>query len=73
MSSVMNHTGDTCSGGQWLWHTPMLVGVPAALHPTVATLVCAGNRRKEENLTKQTIGFNWGAAGHACSVWKGVL
>ena len=37
------------------------------------TLVCAGNRRKEENLRKQTIGFNWGAAGHACSVWKGVL
>ena len=37
------------------------------------TLVCAGNRRKEENLTKQTIGFNCGAAGHACSVWKGVL
>ncbi|KVH15483.1 cytochrome b5, heme-binding site-containing protein [Cynara cardunculus var. scolymus] len=36
------------------------------------TLVCAGNRRKEQNLTKQTIGFNWGAAGIATSVWKGV-
>lgn len=37
------------------------------------TLVCAGNRRKEENLVKQTIGFSWGAAGVATSVWKGVL
>uniref|UniRef100_A0A7S0L9G1 Nitrate reductase n=1 Tax=Coccolithus braarudii TaxID=221442 RepID=A0A7S0L9G1_9EUKA len=37
------------------------------------TLVCAGNRRKEENLVKQTIGFNWGAAGVSTSVWKGVL
>lgn len=27
------------------------------------TLVCCGNRRKEQNLIKQTIGFNWGAAG----------
>ena len=35
-------------------------------------LVCAGNRRKEENLTAQTIGFNWGAAGLGCAVWKGV-
>lgn len=36
------------------------------------TLVCAGNRRKEENLVQQTIGFNWGAAGVSTSVWKGV-
>lgn len=36
------------------------------------TLVCAGNRRKEENMIKQTIGFNWGAAGHACNMWTGV-
>ncbi|KAE9609005.1 hypothetical protein Lal_00020447 [Lupinus albus] len=37
-----------------------------------ATLVCAGNRRKEQNLVKQSIGFNWGAAGVSTSVWKGV-
>ncbi|KAI7755595.1 hypothetical protein M8C21_029301 [Ambrosia artemisiifolia] len=37
-----------------------------------ATLVCAGNRRKEQNLTKQTIGFNWGAGGVSTSVWRGV-
>jgi len=48
-----------------------LLAMPAREIPV--TLVCAGNRRKEENLRKQTIGFNWGAAGHACSVWKGVL
>ncbi|KAK1441261.1 hypothetical protein QVD17_07105 [Tagetes erecta] len=37
-----------------------------------ATLVCAGNRRKEQSLTKPTIGFNWGAGGVSTSVWKGV-
>lgn len=36
------------------------------------TLVCAGNRRKEQNMVKQTIGFNWGAAGISTSVWRGI-
>ncbi|KAK4276775.1 hypothetical protein QN277_014883 [Acacia crassicarpa] len=36
------------------------------------TLVCAGNRRKEQNMVKQSIGFNWGAAAISTSVWKGV-
>ncbi|KAL4420574.1 hypothetical protein ABPG75_010230 [Micractinium tetrahymenae] len=36
------------------------------------TLTCAGNRRKEENMVKQTIGFNWGPAGTSCSTWTGV-
>lgn len=36
------------------------------------TLVCAGNRRKEQNMVKQTIGFNWGSAGVSTSLWKGV-
>ncbi|KAK1264033.1 Nitrate reductase [NADH] 1 [Acorus gramineus] len=35
------------------------------------TLVCAGNRRKEQNLTKQTVGFNWGPAGISTAVWRG--
>jgi len=48
-----------------------LLAIPARELPV--TLVCAGNRRKEENLVKQTIGFNWGAAGVSTSVWKGVL
>ncbi|KAG7973988.1 hypothetical protein I3843_06G024100 [Carya illinoinensis] len=37
------------------------------------TLVCAGNRRKEQNMVKKSIGFNWGAAGISTSVWRGVL
>ncbi|XP_047976946.1 nitrate reductase [NADH]-like [Salvia hispanica] len=36
------------------------------------SLVCAGNRRKEQNMVNQTIGFNWGAAGVSTSVWRGV-
>ncbi|QCE00392.1 nitrate reductase [NADH] 2 [Vigna unguiculata] len=36
------------------------------------TLVCAGNRRKEQNMVKKTIGFNWGSAGTSTSVWRGV-
>ncbi|CAH8354704.1 unnamed protein product [Eruca vesicaria subsp. sativa] len=36
------------------------------------TLVCAGNRRKEQNMVKQTIGFNWGSAGVSTSLWRGV-
>ena len=47
-----------------------IIALPAREIPV--TLVCAGNRRKEENLVAQTIGFNWGAAGCATSVWKGV-
>ncbi|CAG8643720.1 1355_t:CDS:2, partial [Cetraspora pellucida] len=36
------------------------------------TLVCAGNRRKEQNMIKQSIGFNWGPAATSCAIWKGV-
>mmetsp|Transcript_55608 Transcript_55608/g.130280 ORF Transcript_55608/g.130280 Transcript_55608/m.130280 type:complete len:874 (-) Transcript_55608:259-2880(-) len=36
------------------------------------TVTCAGNRRKEQNMTKQTVGFNWGAAGTSTSIWTGV-
>lgn len=25
------------------------------------TFICAGNRRKEQNMTKKTVGFDWGA------------
>jgi nitrate reductase (NAD(P)H) len=37
------------------------------------TISCCGNRRKEMNMIKQTIGFNWGAAAVGTNVWKGVL
>ncbi|CAG8456356.1 537_t:CDS:2 [Acaulospora colombiana] len=36
------------------------------------TMVCAGNRRKEQNMIKQTIGFNWGSAACSTALWKGV-
>ena len=39
-----------------------------------ATLVCAGNRRKEQNMVamvQQTVGFNWSAAWVPASVWRG--
>jgi len=36
------------------------------------TLVCAGNRRKEENMVKQTIGFSWGNAAVSTGVWGGI-
>ena len=48
-----------------------LVAMPARELPV--TLVCAGNRRKEQNMIRQTIGFNWGAGGVSTNVWKGVL
>ncbi|KAK3368985.1 nitrate reductase [Lasiosphaeria ovina] len=36
------------------------------------TLVCAGNRRKEQNVVRKTNGFSWGAAGVSTSLWTGV-
>ncbi|CAE7742023.1 NITA [Symbiodinium sp. CCMP2592] len=36
------------------------------------TFICAGNRRKEQNLTKKTVGFDWGAGAVGNSVWTGV-
>ncbi|KAI6043890.1 hypothetical protein EDC04DRAFT_3056554 [Pisolithus marmoratus] len=36
------------------------------------TFVCAGNRRKEQNVVKKTLGFSWGAAGLSTALWTGV-
>ncbi|KAH7886818.1 hypothetical protein F5I97DRAFT_1058506 [Phlebopus sp. FC_14] len=36
------------------------------------TLVCAGNRRKEQNVVQKTLGFSWGAAGISTALWTGV-
>jgi nitrate reductase (NAD(P)H) len=47
-----------------------LAAMPTTTVPV--TLTCAGNRRKEQNMTKKTIGFNWGAAGTSCTNWTGV-
>jgi nitrate reductase (NAD(P)H) len=35
------------------------------------TLVCAGNRRKEQNVVRKTKGFSWGAAGVSTALWTG--
>ena len=37
------------------------------------TLVCAGNRRKEQNMVRKGSGFNWGSAGVSTSLWTGPL
>lgn len=47
-----------------------IVKMPAM--DVTCTLTCAGNRRKEQNKIKKTIGFNWGASGTGCSIWTGV-
>ncbi|QDS71006.1 hypothetical protein FKW77_007843 [Venturia effusa] len=36
------------------------------------TLVCAGNRRKEQNIVRKTKGFSWGAAGVSTALWTGI-
>ncbi|KAF8601756.1 nitrate reductase [Ceratobasidium sp. AG-I] len=36
------------------------------------TLVCAGNRRKEQNAVLKGLGFNWGAAGVSTALFTGV-
>lgn len=36
------------------------------------TLVCAGNRRKEQNTVRKSKGFSWGAAGCSTALWTGV-
>ena len=35
-------------------------------------VVCAGNRRKEQNMIKKSIGFNWGPVGIGNTYWTGV-
>ncbi|KAK9765308.1 Nitrate reductase [NADH] 1 [Basidiobolus ranarum] len=37
------------------------------------TFPCAGNRRREVNLFKQSKGFNWGSAGVSTAVFGGVM
>lgn len=48
-----------------------LVSMPS--HELPVTLVCAGTRRKEQNMMKQTNGFHYGPCGVSTNVWKGVL
>ncbi|GAA5999899.1 hypothetical protein JCM10207_005962 [Rhodosporidiobolus poonsookiae] len=36
------------------------------------TLVCAGNRRKEQNVVRKSLGFSWGPAGLSTALFTGV-
>ncbi|TFK98170.1 hypothetical protein BDV98DRAFT_573190 [Pterulicium gracile] len=36
------------------------------------TLVCAGNRRREQNVKEKGLGFNWGPAGVSTALFTGV-
>ena len=47
-----------------------LIKLPSVTMPV--SLTCSGNRRKEINMTKQTVGFNYGAGATACTMYKGV-
>lgn len=64
-------------GSRALVPRPFEIGMPelAMMEPRElpVTLVCAGNRRKEQNMMRQTIGFNWGPSGVSTNVWRGVL
>ncbi|KAK5118752.1 hypothetical protein LTR85_007958 [Meristemomyces frigidus] len=42
-------------------------------HTYPITLVCAGNRRKEQNVVRKTKGFSWGAAGVSTALFTGVV
>jgi nitrate reductase (NAD(P)H) len=48
-----------------------LVKLP--LHTVPITVQCAGNRRKEQNLIKKGMGFDWGSSAVSTNVWTGVL
>lgn len=37
------------------------------------TLVCAGNRRKEQNIVRKSKGFSWGSAGLSTALFTGPL
>jgi DMSO/TMAO reductase YedYZ molybdopterin-dependent catalytic subunit len=47
-----------------------LTKMPSDCFPCL--VVCAGNRRKEQNMIKKSIGFNWGPAAVGNTYWKGV-
>lgn len=47
-----------------------IVSLPSVTIPV--TVVCAGNRRKEENMVKKSIGFNWGPCAAGTTYWTGV-
>lgn len=57
----VNLSMEQIASGEW----GTIVSIPV-------TFICAGNRRKEQNMTKKTVGFDWGAGAVGNSVWTGV-
>ena len=62
-----------------LVETPLTISVRELIDNTKwenvtypVTLVCAGNRRKEQNMVRKSKGFSWGAAGLSTALWTGV-
>ena len=39
---------------------------------SLLALLAAGNRRKEQNVVRKSVGFNWGPAAVSTSYWTGV-
>ncbi|KAL0139157.1 Oxidoreductase, molybdopterin-binding domain-containing protein [Mucor lusitanicus] len=42
-------------------------------HTLAVTICCAGNRRKEQNMIKPSIGFSWGPGGIGTAYYTGVF
>ena len=86
MSGRFNFTG-TSSMSQVLWYAQSshfrLCDNPVSLSledlstkfkviTVPVTLVCAGNRRKEQNVVQKSLGFSWGAGGISTALFTGV-
>lgn len=67
---VRNHGAvPRCDDGDALDWTLMVEGFEQLTLPV--TLVCAGNRRKEQNVVRKSKGFSWGPAGLSTALWTG--
>lgn len=66
------HTIDVCGNVPKPFNIGMdeLTKMPTDTFPCL--VVCAGNRRKEQNLIKSSIGFSWGPCAIGNTYWTGV-
>jgi len=66
------HTFDVCGNVPKPFTIGMdeLAAMPSDTFPCL--VVCAGNRRKEQNLIKSSIGFSWGPCAIGNTYWTGV-
>lgn len=73
LSTTKNDNNNNNNHGDDLVELSMNALAQLPSHEIPVTLVCAGNRRKEQNMIQPTAGFNYGPAGVSTNVWKGVL